>query len=390
MIGFFFAPESPWWLVREGRFEDARRVVLRLTRTDADEDFNVDETIAMMVHTNAIEQSISVGTSYLDCFKGVDARRTEIASMTWAIQSFCGSSFMGYSTYFYQNAGLLNDASSDMSIGQFALAGVGTVFRWLAVGWFGRCALYIVGLNVMFILLLVIGFVGIMPSGDIDASWVRGSMLFIYTFVYDLTVGPVRYSLVAEIPSTDQKAKAVLLACNFYNMAGIINKHYYPSHDQTYGVELGSQGRILLGRLLFCLLGLDRHGCCQPVRACAVHKHGLIICLILSITLLRIRVSSYYLVILRYKLLEVIATSRSSLASLIILRHRQERVSSAPRPLSHGSNGIHILNCVLVSFSNKKERLPDKGIMYDCGDGNNDDGEKSSLRKRLEMKRELC
>lgn len=49
-----------------------------------------------MKHTNEFEKSVSAGTSYKDCFRGVDRRRTEIACGVWMIQNLCGSAFMGY------------------------------------------------------------------------------------------------------------------------------------------------------------------------------------------------------------------------------------------------------------------------------------------------------
>jgi MFS transporter, SP family, general alpha glucoside:H+ symporter len=254
MVGVFFAPESPWWLVRKGRIEDAKRVLLRLTSAGVDDEFNADETVAMMVHTNALEQSVSEGTTYTDCFKGVDGRRTEIASMTWVIQAFCGSAFMGYSTYFYENAGLAKENSFDLSIGQFALGAVGTLLSWFAMTWFGRRTLYVGGLAIMFILLLIIGLVGIAPAGNASASWAIGSMLLIYTFVYDLTVGPVCYSLVAEIPSTRLKAKTVVLARNFYNIAGIINNIITPRMLNPTAWNWGAKAGLFWAGLCFICL----------------------------------------------------------------------------------------------------------------------------------------
>lgn len=97
-IGVALAPESPWWLVRRERLEDARKALLRLTSTNRETDFNADETIAMMVHTTALENKITAGASYLDCFKGTDLRRTEIVCMCWAMQNLAGNSFSNYST----------------------------------------------------------------------------------------------------------------------------------------------------------------------------------------------------------------------------------------------------------------------------------------------------
>ena len=94
IIGCIFAPESPWWCVRQNNIRAARRNLQRLTSVGRNPDFDLDNTIAMMVHTNEVEKEISAGMSYLDCFRRVDLRRTEIACIVWAIQNLSGSSFM--------------------------------------------------------------------------------------------------------------------------------------------------------------------------------------------------------------------------------------------------------------------------------------------------------
>ncbi|KAF4618416.1 hypothetical protein G7Y89_g14886 [Cudoniella acicularis] len=221
LIGVLFAPESPWWLVRQGRTEDAKNALLRLT-TRNDPTFNADSTIAMMTHTNEIEKQISAGTGYFDCFKGTDLRRTEIACMTWMVQSICGSTFMGYSTYFYQQAGLPTASAFDLSMGQYALGMIGTVGSWFLMSRAGRRTLYLNGSCVLCILLLIIGLTSIAPSTNLPSRWAIGSMLLIFTFVYDISVGPVCYALVAEMSSTRLKAKTIVLARNFYNIGGII------------------------------------------------------------------------------------------------------------------------------------------------------------------------
>lgn len=221
LIGCLFAPESPWWLVRKNRIEDAKKSVLRLTSRN-DPHFDADGQVSMMIHTNEIEKQISAGTSYLDCFKGTDLRRTEIACVTWLIQSCCGSTFMGYSTYFYEQAGLATSSSFDLSMAQYALGMVGTIGSWFLMSRLGRRTIYLNGSCILFILLMIIGFTAIAPASNNASRWAIGSMLLIFTFVYDLTVGPVCYALVAEVSSTRLKAKTIVLARNLYNVGGIV------------------------------------------------------------------------------------------------------------------------------------------------------------------------
>ena len=109
-IGCWFAPESPWWLVRQNRLEDAKRSIRRLAANDREfSEHEADQTVQMMIHTNELEKAAAESSSYWDCFKRTDLRRTEIASVVWVIQIFCGQPLMTMSTYFYVRAGLAVD-----------------------------------------------------------------------------------------------------------------------------------------------------------------------------------------------------------------------------------------------------------------------------------------
>jgi SP family general alpha glucoside:H+ symporter-like MFS transporter len=99
------APESPWWLIRQDRFKEAKTSLRRLRKQDENEpdvdfDAGLEETLKYLKKTNDAEKEAQSGTRYVDCLKGVDRRRTEITCMCWVIQTLCGSTFMGFSTYF--------------------------------------------------------------------------------------------------------------------------------------------------------------------------------------------------------------------------------------------------------------------------------------------------
>jgi SP family general alpha glucoside:H+ symporter-like MFS transporter len=83
------APESPWHLVRHGRLDDAKKAIMRLSSTKS-EKVDPAATVAMMVRTNEIEIANEVGSTYVDCYKGTDLRRTEISCFSWVSQTLCG------------------------------------------------------------------------------------------------------------------------------------------------------------------------------------------------------------------------------------------------------------------------------------------------------------
>lgn len=117
----------------------------------------------------------------------------------------------------------------------------------------GRRTLYVNGLAILTILLLIIGLISI--SNSKGASWGIGSMLLVYTFTYDITVGPVCYSLVAEIPSTRLKTKSIVIARNVYNVMGIINGVITPYMlNPTAWNWKGKSGFFWAGMCFLCWL----------------------------------------------------------------------------------------------------------------------------------------
>lgn len=65
--------------------------------------------------------------------------------------------------------------------------------------------------------LMIVGFLGVTPSGNTGAQWAIRAMLIVFTYVFDFSVGPVCYTLVAELSSTRLKAKTIVLGRRLYN-----------------------------------------------------------------------------------------------------------------------------------------------------------------------------
>lgn len=130
-------PESPWHLVRKGNYEMAEKSVVRLMAEH--EKIHSKSLVALMIHTNDLERSASQGTSYWNCFKGVDLRRTEIAVIRFLGQITCGAQFAYSATYFFQQAGLTSEESYKLNLGGTSIAFLGTI-----TSWFLRCRLVVV------------------------------------------------------------------------------------------------------------------------------------------------------------------------------------------------------------------------------------------------------
>lgn len=103
LVAALFAPESPWWLCRQGRRAEAEASLRRLASKNEE---LTHETAAAkineMMFTIELERHSEAGARYIDCFRGVNLRRTEIACMVYLTQQFGGGPLMGYATYFFQ------------------------------------------------------------------------------------------------------------------------------------------------------------------------------------------------------------------------------------------------------------------------------------------------
>jgi SP family general alpha glucoside:H+ symporter-like MFS transporter len=97
-ILIFLAPESPWWLVRKGRLEEAAKSVQRLGRKTA---VHTSESVAMMRRVIEMEASTKRPTHF-ELFKGTDLRRTLIVCGVYAAQNLTGNLIANQAVYFFQ------------------------------------------------------------------------------------------------------------------------------------------------------------------------------------------------------------------------------------------------------------------------------------------------
>jgi len=160
------------------------------------------------------------GTSYLQCFKGIDLRRTEIAMMVFAMQLLSGENLIGQGVQFFTQAGLGTVASFDVNLALNSMFIIGTVASWFLLYRFGRRTLYIAGLVIMAVVLLVIGGLGFANSNGAD--WAIGGLLVALNFTYNATLGAVCYVIIAEVGSTRLRAKTIVLSRCAYQVMNII------------------------------------------------------------------------------------------------------------------------------------------------------------------------
>lgn len=226
LIVAFFMPESPWWLSRNGRQEDAKKSILRVSNVDEESAMN---TVAMMVRTNSLEQELVSGSSYIDCYRGTNFRRTEIACVTFTGQVLSGSAFAYSATYFFEQAGMSSDDAYKLGLGGTAIAFIGTVISWFLMSKFGRRNMYLAGMVSMCLMLFIIGILTIPSHVAMPGlGWAQSVLCIIWLLSFSLTVGPIGWTIPAEVSSTRLRSKTIVLARNSYYLANLVSNIIEP------------------------------------------------------------------------------------------------------------------------------------------------------------------
>ncbi|RII05781.1 hypothetical protein CUC08_Gglean008996 [Alternaria sp. MG1] len=243
ILATFLAPESPWWLVRQGRIDEAKAAIRQITTPTDGVEFDLDAHVEMMVVTDQYEKKVGAGTNYWHLFRGSDLHRTEVSAMAFITQALCGVPFMGFGTQFMQGVGLSQDDSFHLTIGQDCLGLVGCFIAWWIMTRFGRRPIYLVGLSAIFIILLIVGFIGLAPSTNKNASLAGGVLIILMIFCFQLSLGPICYSLAAEIPSSRLRVKTVALSRASYNSIVFVTNTIMPKmvgkNDWNWGAKGG-------------------------------------------------------------------------------------------------------------------------------------------------------
>lgn len=215
IIGTFFSPESPWFLIRTGRLDEARKTLILLYNSEAEADKKAAEISATIQTEAQMEQP-----SYISAFKDTDRIRTLISMGGFVAQQAVGVTFvLSYATYFFQLAGMDAADALNLGVGISACGIVGNVLAWFVLNRIGRRPLFIGGVAGCAVILFLIGILDVVPTQS--AKWAQGSLCVIYSLVYFLTLGAIAFVLLGEVSSLSFRARTTALATATQAVLGI-------------------------------------------------------------------------------------------------------------------------------------------------------------------------
>jgi SP family general alpha glucoside:H+ symporter-like MFS transporter len=138
-----------------------------------------------------------------------------------------GSAFAYSPTCFFEQAGTDSNASYGIGLGGTGLAFMGTCISWLFINIWGRCLIFLVGVSILVVALYIIAILACVPQST-GIKYVQASLCLVWLGAYSMTVGPIVYTIVAEIGATRLRTKTVVLGRSTYYVGNIVRQVLEP------------------------------------------------------------------------------------------------------------------------------------------------------------------
>ncbi|KAK4941172.1 hypothetical protein LTR10_018845 [Elasticomyces elasticus] len=207
LLGIWFCPESPRWLMKKGRHAKAYRALLRLRNSPLQAARDLYYIHAQLVQEEILVEESGVATNgnfftrFIELFTIPRIRRaTQASGIVMLAQQMCGINIIAfYSSTVFSQAGASYTGSLLASWG-FGL--VNFVFAWPAI-WtidtFGRRALLLFTFPNMCWTLLAAGFCFWIPSSSKAHLGLIALFIFLFDAFYSPGEGPVPFTYSAEV-----------------------------------------------------------------------------------------------------------------------------------------------------------------------------------------------
>ncbi|XP_004288655.1 PREDICTED: plastidic glucose transporter 4 [Fragaria vesca subsp. vesca] len=242
-LGMTVSPESPRWLLQQGKTSQAEKVIKTLYGK---------ERVTEVMHdlTSASHGSTEPEAGWFDLFSSRYWKVVSVGAALFLFQQLAGiNAVVYYSTSVFRSAGITSDVAASALVG--AANVFGTAVASSLMDRQGRKNLLLISFGGMAasMLLLALSFTWSVLAPYSGTLAVAGTVLYVLSF--SLGAGPVPALLLPEIFASRIRAKAVSLSLGMHWISNFVIGLYFLSFVTKFGIS-----SVYLGFSAVCLLAV--------------------------------------------------------------------------------------------------------------------------------------
>ncbi|KAJ0419169.1 hypothetical protein BJY00DRAFT_314238 [Aspergillus carlsbadensis] len=198
LVWSYWLPQSPVYLVQMNKIDAA----IDAARKVYGSNYNYEAHVDRIAHEIRMEnENEDANISVWEVVKGTNLRRTLIGILANTGGLLVGNAFvLSYQNYFYELAGI--GGSQLITFGNYSVALVANLCSYLVIDSVGRRPLYTSGSLVLGLANFLVGFMSLVqPSNSKAAGGVSVFAIYVWSFVYQIAIGPVGWTIIGEVPS---------------------------------------------------------------------------------------------------------------------------------------------------------------------------------------------
>ncbi|CAI7615864.1 unnamed protein product [Penicillium viridicatum] len=205
VVGMLILPETPRFLIKQDRYEEATKALARLRRMDMNDPAVVAE-LAEVQANHEYEMRLGKAT-YIEIVRGSLGKRLATGCAVQGLQQLAGVNFIFYyGTTFFQNSGIQN--SFVITLITSIINVVSTFPGLYMVEKWGRRPLLMFGAVGMCVSQLIVAIVGTAIDSEVSNK-VLIAFVCIYIFFFASSWGPVAWVVTGELFPLKARAKCL-------------------------------------------------------------------------------------------------------------------------------------------------------------------------------------